>query len=701
MRSRTGCLTCRQKKLKCDERTPVCRRCIKASRECIPSPGIFFCHQHNASLNGEDSGDADPLKGYYAYRNTFDEDAIWVDIPKHITFVTTTNPYLDTSTLDLDTVLATSTEPLGPSEAGFPSPQRTHSHFCSATSTPSSSGPELSPFTVPCCCTPDLEALLPLTQSPPSSTAGTPISPPASLSNRHICPVTDLTTSAASPPIDRCLDSPFDSAGHMRRSVSTSSLRQSLPRFEVGVSTQDDCEIDFLLRWFSEGPGHWMDLFDLSGYFASYVPVKARENSLLRYAAVACAAKALSCIQARKPAMEGSVMRQAGMEQYPDTPLVDWKHKTAVYYDTAVSLLLHALNVEVDSAPSEPKYKLRRRNGDPTSACDGPGAKQRWISSNASLVSSAEELLAATAILCFYEFLDTSTPEWEKHLSGARSLLVLSQEKAMPLTSSKLASEAWRVTFWNIARQDMLAAFISKTNTRLDTEDLTLWRTAGLMMDEHGCIVSSNAKACSYFERGDATMREGRICNALVWLMAKLVNFVAAGGETLDKAGIAVGGVPQRTLLDQWLRLQKQFQLWHEALPATFRPSARVVLPHTSGQTSSDDSASAFTKILLFLNKPHESTLGRSTAVTRMDYRQSVLTACQGHSRSIVGISLARPDEAVRIHSVQPLFTAGQCLSDDRERQVVLHLLRDVESDIGWATDYRVRQLVGQWQGEG
>lgn len=101
-------------------------------------------------------------------------------------------------------------------------------------------------------------------------------------------------------------------------------------------------------------------------------------------------------------------------------------------------------------------------------------------------------------------------------------------------------------------------------------------------------------------------------------------------------------------------------------------------------------------QILLFMNMPHESTLERSTEVIRMDYHQSVLAACQNHSRRIIGISLAQPGKAVQIHSVQPLFTAGQCLSDDRECRIVLHLLRDIESDTGWATDYRVRQLVEQ-----
>jgi hypothetical protein len=34
-------------------------------------------------MNGDDSGDEKSLKGFYAYKNTFDENAIWMDIPKH------------------------------------------------------------------------------------------------------------------------------------------------------------------------------------------------------------------------------------------------------------------------------------------------------------------------------------------------------------------------------------------------------------------------------------------------------------------------------------------------------------------------------------------------------------------------------------------------------------------------------------------
>ncbi|KAF1838721.1 hypothetical protein BDW02DRAFT_585557 [Decorospora gaudefroyi] len=728
MRSRTGCLTCRQRKLKCDENKPMCGQCTKASRQCIPSSGIVFRHQHNASMNGEDSGDEKSLKGFYAYKNTFDDNAIWMDIPKHVTFINTTNPYLDPGTPDFDTMSATSMESPGPFEPSTLTLWRSQSNSHSVTSTPSTLGPDMAPNDVRMCCTPDIEALPPLMQSPPESIVDTPLSPPAC--NHHIHPIVDFPASTTSLPVDPRLTSPSESTNYIPRSISVSSSRRSPPRSDGDFSTHQDHEIAFLLRWFSEGPGYWMDLFDLGTYFASYVPVKARENPLLKYAAIACAAKALARVQGRKPIKGGSASRQARMEQYPDAQFVDWKHKGAVYYDTAVSLLLHALKEDVGLSTDESECELRQCNGELAPDYDRQASKWRRTTSNTSFVSGTDEILAASAILCVYEFLDTSVSEWAKHLNGAKSLLVLSQERVvpwqlptstlmMPSASFNFSSKARRATFWNIARQDMLAAFINKTNTRLDTEDLTLWREAGLLIDEQGFIVPSNTTESGYPEDSEVMMREDLICNALVWLMAKLVNFMAAGDEISDGSGLTWAGVRQKTLLDYWLSLQRQFQVWHDGLPVTFQPSATVPSARTPGQMQTGDNTSSFTEvwysipmcastmqtfhmsqILLFMNKPHESTQGRSTVVARMNSYQSVLATCQKHSREIVGISLARSDEAVRIHSVQPLFTAGQCLSDSRERQVVLYLLRDIESDIGWATHYRVQQLFEQWQGE-
>lgn len=51
----------------------------------MPSAGVVFRHQQNPSLNEEDvqMGDVNARLGsFYAYKNTFNEEHIWVDVPK-------------------------------------------------------------------------------------------------------------------------------------------------------------------------------------------------------------------------------------------------------------------------------------------------------------------------------------------------------------------------------------------------------------------------------------------------------------------------------------------------------------------------------------------------------------------------------------------------------------------------------------------
>ncbi len=62
-------------------------QCQRGSRECVPSDGVVFRHQQNASMNGNGDGEVDEgngkkLGGFYAYKNTFNENNTWVDVPK-------------------------------------------------------------------------------------------------------------------------------------------------------------------------------------------------------------------------------------------------------------------------------------------------------------------------------------------------------------------------------------------------------------------------------------------------------------------------------------------------------------------------------------------------------------------------------------------------------------------------------------------
>ena len=375
-----------------------------------------------------------------------------------MTFINTTNPYLDP---DFDAVSSTSGDSPLPCEPRSVTSWPTQSKIPSVTSI-SSSGQDVHPAAL--CYTPELEGLTPLDtpsmlQSPPASSVGTPISPPLSLANTHFRSVLHHAPSMTPPPIDPRLASPLPD--HIPRSSSVATNQR--PTY-TGYLAEPDYEVAYLMRWFSEGPGYWMDLFDLGTYFSSYVPVKAQENPLLKYAALAYSAKALARVHGRKPIMGGSVTRQAYMEVYPDAQSVDWYHKATQYYDTAVSLLLKALKndatiaLDSDSDSSEPSWSL-----------DGRSPKRRRSSSGSTAKTNTDELLAASAILCVYEFLDASVPEWAKHLNGAKSLLVIAQERMMPLQvptpNSMIASanlgvisKARKAAFWNIARQDMLEA---------------------------------------------------------------------------------------------------------------------------------------------------------------------------------------------------------------------------------------------------
>uniref|UniRef100_A0A0W0GC46 Zn(2)-C6 fungal-type domain-containing protein n=1 Tax=Moniliophthora roreri TaxID=221103 RepID=A0A0W0GC46_MONRR len=47
-KSRTGCLTCRKRKVKCDEATPICRNCHRRELVCVPRPKIEHNQQGSA-----------------------------------------------------------------------------------------------------------------------------------------------------------------------------------------------------------------------------------------------------------------------------------------------------------------------------------------------------------------------------------------------------------------------------------------------------------------------------------------------------------------------------------------------------------------------------------------------------------------------------------------------------------------------------
>lgn len=194
-----------------------------------------------------------------------------------------------------------------------------------------------------------------------------------------------------------------------------------------------------------------MDLFDLGTYFSSHVPIKALTHPLLKYAACACAAKQLGRInRIRETATSDHSVGAENRSSFCEGS-IDWCYYGAKYYDMTIQLLMKTL--QGDDHASElmsdgVTYHEDQRTG---------------LQDQHSLPSAkSDEVLAATAILCVYEFLDASGPAWNRHLSGTKSLLDVAQKK---MTSAEdpwsprpqlTFSPARRAIFWNFARQDYL-----------------------------------------------------------------------------------------------------------------------------------------------------------------------------------------------------------------------------------------------------
>ncbi|KAJ5934584.1 transcriptional regulator family: Fungal Specific TF [Penicillium verhagenii] len=723
-----------------DEQKPKCSQCRKGGRECRPSEGIVFRHQQNASMNNENAASPEGrgnLNGFYSYKNTFDKDSVWLDVPKHVVFVDNSDPYAD----DMETSLAESSAmALAQSRnQRWGSGSRAsdvEQHGLEALSAVASHDRfPYSPLDHP-------SVSDSVSYPSPSRSRGSAMPPPTSPS---------ISLSASSNNTNTNINFLLNPSHSLSPSIDSTSLhpdhrsaslpsRPAISRVPIDHQLENNAETDFeaafLLRHYSEGPGLWMDLFDLGTYFASYVPVRAISNPLLKYAACAYAAKQLGRVKGAKAKMGGVCSRQAAMEMWAGKD-DDFTWHGAKYYEKAIQLLMKELQPDAEGPPplSTPEAFGQWQAAELCEDAQSSRKRRRRMSnSRLSRGVHSDEVLAATAILSVYEFLDATGPAWNRHLSGVKSLLDVAEVGIMPLESrssdgdspyrtmrKSALSKARKAAFWNFARQDYLAAFINECHTRLNTEDLVLWTEAGVRLDQMGFVRPSNTALIGYAD-GEEFMKEDLICNALVWILSKIVNFISSGDNLgmNDSSSVDSGplGVSQQALLERWYRLEAELDAWYKGLPDTFGASARVQPSRLSHCYSPEEASDLVTlqevwhsipmcassmqhyhmaRILLLINKPHESTSRRSTITLRLQSYRSIEAEIGYHSREIVGIGLCRPDGGVRINSLQPLFVSGQCLTDPRERRVNIRLLRAIEADLGWATEYRVQQLLKEW----
>lgn len=419
-----------------------------------------------------------------------------------------------------------------------------------------------------------------------------------------------------------------------------------------------------------------MDLFDLSNFFGSYVPIHARSHPLLKHAACACAAKHLANMQntgAKAGKMGG---KQPRTESFHDRQM-DWEWESSHHFDKTIALFRD----EMQNHQSDP-YQL---SGISTSS-RGEVSGYRYFRNQdrghqnrrprSQLLS--DEVVIAIAILQMYQSLSATATACPYRLIEGGPRLDNSEGNTIPLNAILLdyflspyqqnLLMARKATFWFMARQEYIAAcecssfiivyawklmntVVQKRSTRLDTENMELWREVGLLLDDDGCMPSTNPAddGLSQHER----MKEDMISNTLVWLSSRLCNIIAAIENTesdtskdRSKSTRQGDSTPNRQAdqdpLKQWEQLQQQLDQWSKGLPPTFQPSIRInseikkpftdvqILPPTKKEYPFDKiwysipmcgatmTHYHMARILMLTHKPHETTWSQGSVGERL-----------------------------------------------------------------------------------
>ncbi|KAJ5823713.1 hypothetical protein N7447_006053 [Penicillium robsamsonii] len=518
---------------------------------------------------------------------------------------------------------------------------------------------------------------------------------------------------------------PQKSPDYQRVISESSSHRSEKDEFQDIFSelmTGTEHEIAFLTRHYSEIIGPWLDLSDTQKFFTVHVPIRAINNLSVKYAISALAAKHLARLKGVKPSTGGMFTSPATTEIYPNATQVDWFLKAANYYYLAASDLN---NITSDGYTTVSSSAILESPFEIVS---------RWISSrqiqasikpasedpnDVAVIRKTEELLATATLLTMYRLLDMPGDEWHMQLARIRPLF----ESLLALHSaeSALFSHGIQAAFWNFARQDYLGSYFTRSPTHFDPENLPLWRAAGISINDQ--------KAFHLIRNGSPLSLEDQAANGLIWLVTKVINFLARSkqlqlaqwtGSPPAASPEIQGTQPNAAQLpypdtDTWLKLSFEFQTWFENVPETFRSSVRIERPkdlskavegsylpfpeifHSLTACAATMQHYHFGRIALLLNRPADVISAPSTAFDRLQGYREVTKEVEFRSREVCGIALGRPQGGVRIFMVPLLVAVGQCLENGEEHQIIVDLLRGVEADLGWTTEYAIRKLQESW----
>lgn len=292
--------------------------------------------------------------------------------------------------------------------------------------------------------------------------------------------------------------------------------------------------------------------------------------------------------------------------------------------------------------------------------------------------SSNIEVVASCIILCVFEMMNPSPLNWKKHLKGGATLL-------MAANIHGFSDSLEKSLFWCFLRMDICNALINDEPTLIP---LRKWGDSfGIEVGD----VDDSTIAKRYKEKflSYSSQNSDMYSNYVVFLAARTVNLVFNSDDFINYE-------------ESFDSLYQELLEWYIKRPITLKPMVChsdyeefPKLLFSNGPGISGNQMYHMIMILMNLNKPRVSKIQNFDGINH--YKNHFVNAW--HAKRIVGISLVnKHNHGCLSNALQPIYFAGKVLTSRKEHEVILNLLKDIETITGLSCEWRIKDLQAIWK---
>lgn len=261
-----------------------------------------------------------------------------------------------------------------------------------------------------------------------------------------------------------------------------------------------------------------------------------------------------------------------------------------------------------------------------------------------------------------------------------------------------------------------LVTVVAHHQTRVDTENLALWRNMGLLIEDDGSLSLFDGQYSLSTTPEHA--RDKVLSYTLIRLLCKLIDYVA---PILPLGQLPTQGSPSTVnpTRDRFVHFESQFDNWYRILSPSFHPDGKFSAlredPKASGGPGLFNSALWFSndlcstmmyyhmaRMLLITHRPVGLLSGdhnqdNTLPVDLLSTFREMEKGLKVHASEVIAIIRGNPCDAVKLRSIQPLYLAGRSCTTRSDRRILLDMFRDIQNGLGVATGYRVEALLQEW----